>query len=85
MAVTVMTKKRGSPLVTGLVGVSMISCKKSRVPDASGDGDGPAGRPPAPPGTGMDLWARSQCVPGLGTGRRRQLQHPRWLTVHLLL
>lgn len=27
MAVTVITKKRGRPLVTGLVGVSMISCK----------------------------------------------------------
>ena len=26
MAVTVITKKRGRPLVTGLVGVSMISC-----------------------------------------------------------
>lgn len=28
MAVTVITKKRGRPLVTGLVGVSMISCKE---------------------------------------------------------
>lgn len=27
MAVTVITKKRGRPLVTGLVGVSMMSCK----------------------------------------------------------
>lgn len=27
MAVTVITKKRGRPLVTGLVGVSIISCK----------------------------------------------------------
>lgn len=27
MAVTVMTKNRGSPLVTGEVGVSIISCK----------------------------------------------------------
>lgn len=30
MAVTVMTKKRGSPLVTGLVGVSMINCEDKR-------------------------------------------------------
>lgn len=30
MAVTVITKKRGRPLVTGLVGVSMISCKGER-------------------------------------------------------
>lgn len=30
MAVTVITKKRGRPLVTGLVGVSMISCKGDR-------------------------------------------------------
>lgn len=28
MAVTVITKKRGRPLVTGLVGVSMISCER---------------------------------------------------------
>lgn len=28
MAVTVITKKRGRPLVTGLVGVSMMSCKE---------------------------------------------------------
>lgn len=27
MAVTVMTKNSGRPLVTGLVGVSMISCR----------------------------------------------------------
>lgn len=27
MAVTVITKKRGRPLVTGLVGVSMMSCE----------------------------------------------------------
>jgi hypothetical protein len=30
MAVTVMTKKSGSPLVTGLVGVSMINCSEKR-------------------------------------------------------
>lgn len=30
MAVTVITKKRGRPLVTGLVGVSMMSCEGSR-------------------------------------------------------
>lgn len=29
MAVTVITKKRGRPLVTGLVGVSMMSCKRA--------------------------------------------------------
>lgn len=28
MAVTVITKKRGRPLVTGLVGVSMMSCDR---------------------------------------------------------
>lgn len=38
MAVTVITKKRGRPLVTGLVGVSMISCKgeEQREGDAGG-------------------------------------------------
>lgn len=38
MAVTVITKKRGRPLVTGLVGVSMISCR------GEGQREGDAGR-----------------------------------------
>lgn len=45
MAVTVITKKRGRPLVTGLVGVSMISCKGEgqREGDAGGGGGGGEG------------------------------------------
>lgn len=31
IAVTVMTKKSGSPLVTGLVGVSIINCKTKNI------------------------------------------------------
>lgn len=38
MAVTVITKKRGKPLVTGLVGVSMISCKGEVGGKAWGEG-----------------------------------------------
>lgn len=30
MAVTVMTKNKGSPLVTGEVGVSIINCRKKQ-------------------------------------------------------
>lgn len=38
MAVTVITKKRGRPLVTGLVGVSMISCKGEEQWEVDGGG-----------------------------------------------
>ena len=37
MAVTVMTKNSGRPLVTGLVGVSIISCRKQRVGESASE------------------------------------------------
>lgn len=48
MAVTVMTKNRGRPLVTGLVGVSMMSCAEGAAESVSRALPGLPGLPARP-------------------------------------
>ena len=78
MAVTVMTKNSGRPLVTGLVGVSIISCKEERVVESPSEtlprGSGWTGWPWTPPASTLTHGSSLGCYPTLSHQRRYMIR-----------